>query len=493
MPTLNFPEWTPDAVDLGSPGGITITNVLPGRVAYKPFPSLSVITGATTARPRGAIEAEDTTLTSYQYVGDATKLYELNETALTWTDVSNGTYTTGTEEVWEFVRWENKILAVNWNDNPQQITMGAANFSDLTTALKARRIGVVGDFVVMGNTYDSTDGNRPNRIRWSAQGDETDFTVSPSTQSDFRDLTSGGAVQKILGGEVGIIVSRESTFRMTYEGAPVVFRIDEVLPDIGALSGGSCCRLGDEVYFLSDQGFIELTGNGTGVNRIGAGKVDQYVIEDLDHDHLSRISCVADPTSNRIAWAYPGSGATAGRPNKIIIYDRTFDKWSIAEDEVELILRTKGIAFTLDELDNLGYTDIDAMTVSLDSNQWQSKATQFSAFDENFALGFFRGAPMTATLETRETELHEGRNAHLNAFHPLVDTGSVTAVVGYRDRLSDAVTYTSSLNQSASGRFTKRVNSRFFRFKLTITGNDWTDAIGVQINPEEAPRGERRG
>lgn len=493
MPIINFAEWTPDTSDFGSSGAITIKNALPGRIAWKPMPSLSVITGSTTARPRGAIEAEDTSLTSYQYVGDETKLYELDEAALTWTDVKATTYSTGAEEVWEFAQWENKVLAVNWDDNPQQITMGAANFSNLTTALKARHIAVVGDFVVMGNTYDTTDGNRPNRVRWSAQGDETDWTVSPSTQSDFRDLTTGGAIQKILGGEVGIIVSRTSVFRMTYEGAPVVFRIDEALPDVGAISGGSCARLGDNVYFLSDRGFVELTGNGTGVNYIGAGKVDNFILDDIDQNYLYRMSCISDPTSNRIAWAYPGAGNTLGRPNKIIIYDRTFAKWTLIEKEVELLLRTKGLDFTLDELDSLGYTDIDAMTVSLDSNQWQSSSTQFSAFDSDFKLGFFRGLPMDAVLETPEIQIHEGHTARLTAFTPLVDSATVTAEVGYRNRLSDPVNYTSTLNQSSSGRFTPRVNSKFFRFRLTVSGDNWKDAIGIQLDARDAPKGERRG
>lgn len=494
MPVIPFIEWTPDAADLGSSGAIVVTNALPGRDGYKPFASLSVVTDATAARPRGALEAFDVDNVSYQYVGDAAALYELNEADLTWTDVTNtgGAYTTGTDEIWDFARWENKVLATNFTDNPQQITMGAANFSDLTTAFKARRIAIVGDFVVFGNTYDSTDGNRPNRIRWSGVGDETTYTVSASTLSDFRDLTTGGPVQKILGGEVGIIVCQRSIFRMSFIGSPVVFQIDEVLPEIGAISAGSVTRLGDNVYFLSEQGFVELTGNGTGVNYIGAGKVDQFFFDDLDPEFLGRMSCIADPTGNRICWAYPGAGNTAGRPNKIIIYDRTFAKWTIIEEEVELLIRAKGIGITLDELDSLGYPDLDLMTVSLDSPLFKQSATQLAAFDEDFKLGFFRGLVKTATIETRESEIYAGANTRLNAFRPLVDLGTVTAEVGSRDRLTDAVVYGSSLSQSASGKFNVRSNARYHRFRLTISGNDWTDALGVQIDPQDARRAEGR-
>jgi len=494
MAIFRFSDWTPDAADLGSAGAVTVINAVPSRDGYQPFKSLSIVTSALAGRPLGGIEAYDNTGTSYQYIGDAGNLYELNEIDLTWTDVSKlaTTYATASTDVWEFARWENKILATNFADSPQQATFGDANFTDLTTAFKARHVAVIRDFVVFGNTYDAGDGNMPNRVRWSAIGDETDYTVSQSTLSDYRDLTTGGAIKKILGGEVGIIVSERSTFRVSFIGAPVVFQIDEVLPDVGTIASGTVCRLGDNVYFVSEQGFVELVGGGTGVNYIGAGKVDRYFLDDLDPDYLHRISCVADPTSNRIAWAYPGASNTDGRPNKVIIYDRTFAKWSLVEEELELLLRAKGIGVTLDELDGLGYTNIDTMTVSLDSDLFKGEASQFAAFDEDYKLGFFRGLNKSATLLTQESELYEGYNTQINAFRPLVDRGAVTARVGYRRRLSDEITWSDSLTQSSSGRFTTRANGRFHRFELTITGNDWTDALGVSIDAKDAPKGTGR-
>lgn len=494
MPVINFIEWTPDDADLGSSGAVVVKNALPGRAGYKPFNSLSVITDALATRPLGAIEAYDINNASYQYVGIAAAIYELNETDLTWTDVTNsgGAYATASGEAWEFVRWENKVLGVNFTDDPQQITMGGANFTDLSTAFRARHIAVVRDFVVVANTYDASDGNRPNRVRWSGIGDETSWTVSASTLADYRDLPSGGPIQKILGGEIGIIVSQRGVSRMSFIGAPVVFQIDEILPEVGAICPGCVTQLGDNIYFISEQGFVELTGGGTGVNYIGAGKVDQFFFDDLDPEFLSRMSCIADPTGNRIIWAYPGASNTSGRPNKLIIYDRTFLKWTLIEEDVELLLRAKGIGFTLDELDAIGYPNLDLMNVSLDSPLFKQSASQLAAFDDEYKLGFFRGLYKTATIETRESEIFAGANAQVNAFRPLVDLGTVTAEVGRRDRLTDPVTWGSSLSQSSSGKFNTRSNARYHRFRLTISGNDWVDALGVQIDPADVRQGSGR-
>jgi hypothetical protein len=491
MPIVPFGEWMPDSADVANRGSVIATNVLPGVDSYKPMPSLEVITSALTARPTGAIEARDHDANVYQYAGDVDTIYSLSTT--TWNDVSlGGGYSSGSEERWEFVKWRNKVLATNWNDNPQQITMGGAAFSNLTTTLKARHIAVVRDFVVFGNTFDATDGNEPERVRWSAINDETDYTVSATTLSDFRDLNKGGHIQKIEGGEYGVIVSEHSTWRMTFVGSPTVFQIDEVLPGVGAIAPGGVVRLGDVVYIMSESGFVALENGITPIS-IGAGKVDKYFLADLDVNNVHRISSVADPEAGRIMWSYPGAGNTNGLPNKIICYDRTFNKWSIIEQDAELIWRSSGIGRTLDNLDTIS-SSIDDLAISLDSSQWKGGYPELAAFDSSFKHGFFSGAPMTATLETREAELNEGARTHLNAFRPMVDGATdVTGKVGSRNRQSDSVSYTSSLNQSASGRFTTRKNARFHRFQLEITDDDWTDAIGVEVDRKDARRADGRG
>lgn len=491
---IKFQDWQPDSADYGTLGSVTVVNVAPAQYGFQPWPDFANVSSAVAARPLGGIEAFDKDQISYMYAGSAAKLYQLDPTDLTWTDTTNigGDYTTASGEDWSFARWENKILGVNFTNSPQQITMGAANFSDLTTAFRARNIAVVRDFVVASNTYDATDGNVPNRVRWSAIGDETDWTVSASTLSDYRDLTTGGSIRKIVGGEVGIIVSERSIFRMSFVGAPTVFQIDEIQPDIGTIAGGSVTNLGDSVFMISAQGFIEVSGGGTGILPIGAGKVDQWFFDDYDSDYPERISAIADPANNRIVWSYPGRSNVSGRPNKMLVFDRTFQKWSLIEQEVELLMRSKGFSFTLDQLDALGFTNLDTMTISLDDSAFKSLSSQIAGFSSDFKLGFFSGANKTATLETAESQLNEGYMTALNAFSPMVDGATVTANIGYRNRLSDAVTWGSDLTQSSSGRFTVRANAKYHRFRLNVTGDSWLDAIGVQIDQPDAPRGAKR-
>lgn len=488
MPVLPFAEWVPDAAALGSPGMPNVINAKPGVNGYCPMPSHSALTDALDNYARGAIDVRDADLNVFQYAGDAAKLYVLSSTA--WTDRSKvGGYSTGTEEIWEFAHFNNKVLATNWDDNIQSIAVGGTIFADLTTAFRARHIAVVHEHVVAANTFDTTDNNVPHRVRTSAIGDETDWTVSGATGSIARDLR-GGDIRRVVGGQFGVILTGTSTYRMDWEGAPAWFRIDETLPGYGTLSSGAVTRRGDVVYSMSDSGMIAIV-NGTTVEEIGTKKVNDFVLNDLDDAYPYRISSVAD-SNGYVFWAYPGPGNTAGQPNRILIYDRSSGKWGLLHQEMEMLWRAGGIGFTLEGLDAIS-TSIDDLEVSLDSSQWKGGgAALLAGFDATNKHGFFSGTPLSATFETKESEIHAGHRTRLNSFTPLVEGGTVTARIGSRNRQNDDVVYTPSLTQRASGRFTKRVNARFHRIELTASG-DWSNALGVEINPQDAIRADARG
>ena len=350
MPVIPFKDFVPDAADLGNPGSIMIRNALPAVNSYKPLGQHASASSALDAYPRGAIEASNASETFFQYAGDATKLYK--QSGATWADVSKlGGYASGTEERWEFTRWAETIIATNFSDDPQVITMGGSNFADLTTDLKFRHVGVVGAFVVAGYTSDGVDGVVRDRVRWCAVNDPTDWTASSVTLSDFRDLAVGGGIQAVVGGDYGVIVSEKSTFRMQFVGSPTIFQIDETIPGVGSLAPGGVVRMGERVYFPSEHGFVEVAG-GAQHRFIGAGRIDAFFRDDFDLDYSYRMSSVADPTSNKIFWLYAGSGSVAGRPNKMLVYDVVLDKWGYFELDLEMIWRSGGAAATLEDLDN---------------------------------------------------------------------------------------------------------------------------------------------
>lgn len=481
MPTVRFGEWLPDQAEFSNPGVLIATNVYPSATGYLPVSSFTPSTDALDDYPRGAIQLYDKDLVVYQFAGDEEKLYvnEDNE----WVDVSqDGGYSTGEEESWEFTQWLNFVIATNYSDPIQIMELGDDEFDDLTTDFRARHIAVVRDFLVAGNTVDSADDERPGRIRWSAFGDPYDWTVSPSTGADFRDLP-GGTVERIFGGEFGVIFQRNSVFRMSFVGTPTFFQLDEVLPGIGLIAPGAAARDGDTIYFLSDRGFFSLV-NGTQAAAIGAEKVDRYVLNELDISNAHRISCVVDPKSNRVFWAYPGQGSSDGSPNKIICFDRILNRWTLINQPVELLWQAGGLGFTLDGLDSVS-DNLDELPASLDSRRWTGGAPFLGAFDADFRGGFFDGDPYMAEIEGAETEINQDARTTLGAFRPIID-GDVTASVGFRNDQSDPVQYTDHLSKTSSGRITCRVNARYHR--LHFHAQNFTNAVGYQIEAKDAKR-----
>lgn len=516
-------EWVPDASDLGNPGSIEIFNAIPKPNSYGPFPQLVSVSDALPAYPRGAIEAKDDDGTVFQFAGDETGLYRLAGSAagdseightpgghmppghqppghtpsgttsgLTWVDVSkSGGYATGSQEIWRFVRWRNTVIASNFSDVPQTITFGANNFADLTTALRFRHMAVVRDFLVVGNTWDSTDGEVRDRVRWCAQGNPTDWTVNPVTGADVRTLRVGGAIQGIVGGSYGLVLSEEGAFRITWTGSPTWFSIDQTLPGIGTISPGAFTRLGDAVFICSQRGFFRID-SGQRAEPLGGGKVDEFFQGDLDTSFLHRMSAVADPRSGRIFWAYPGADNTNGAPNRLIVYDTKLNRWSLIKQALELVWSSaESAGLTLEDLDSVS-ASIDDLGVSLDSPQWKGQFSVLSAFNSAFEKGNFTGSPMTARILTREVQVHNGRLTHLSGFETLVDGGTTTVRVATRNKQSESPTFGNSIAELESGKFPCLANGKFHRFELTCSG-EWKDAIGVIVNPEDGRAGARRG
>lgn len=400
-------------------------------------------------------------------------------------------YDTASEDGWELIRWRDQVLATNYTNDPQEITLGDANFADLTTALKIKHWAVVRNFVMAGWTNDGVDGEVPWRVRWCAFNDPSDWTVSPTTLADYEDLYQK-KIQRVFGGEYGIIMQDTAITRATFVGAPTVFQFDEVVNDIGLIAPGAAVQLGDKIFFLSERGFYELVA-GSQIRPIGVGKVDKTVLTDLDGNYLHRISAVADPNNNRVVFGYPGQGNVDGTPNKIVIYDPSIDKWSEAEQEHELLWVAAGAATVLEDFDTL-YGDLDTMDVSFDSSRWIGGNEQLAMFDTSHQSGFFDGGSRDATITTREYMFDGEQRVRVRGYRPLVrGTGvEVSGRVGYRNDIADDPSYTDTNTPNTGGRITCRTNARYHRFELTVSGQ-WTEAFGVMVEGKDLGPGGRRG
>lgn len=487
MAIIEFGEYTPDAPIFGSAGSANIQNVIPQEKGYKQLNSLSSYSTALAAYCRGAFSAMDNTGNVSTYAGTAAKLYRLVSSTMTDTSKGGG-YNCAVDSYWEFAKWGNKCIATNFDDNPQIITMGGSAFADLTgTPPKARHVTAVRDFVVFGNTFDGTDGSVPNRLRWSGLNDETAWTVSVTTQSDYQDLQgNGGWVQNIFGGDRGVVFQERAIWLMTYVGSPVVFQFDQVEEARGAFLSRGTIKVGSVIYYVADDGFYAFSG-GQSIP-IGKGKVDKTFLADLNQSYRHRVTCAAFPSDKVVVWSYPGSGSANGTPNKLLLYNWASNKWAAASFSHEMLFRAMTLGVTLDGLDAL-YSQLDTIPFSLDSKVWMGGNLQMAGFDTSHKLAYLTGTALDASLDTSEYQAIPGKRAEITEVVPVIDGGTHTVQMGTRETQASSVVWGSVSPENASGVCPVRSNSRYHRARVAVTGG-FTDAIGVDVT-KVAPAGER--
>ena len=487
-------EWMPDLPPLGNPGALVADNVIPATNSYRSFPNQVVASNSLGARAQGAFVARDAAQNVYNYAGDVSALYRLVGTSFTAaTRTVGGAYATPVDDYWEFVQWGETVIAVNGSngDAPQQITLGAANFANLTgTPPKARHVAVINNFVVMGNISDSVVGVQ--RVRWSAINNANSWTADPATLADYQDLLGdGGWVQKIVGGENGGFVLQEhAIWRMTFVGSPLVFQFDKVKTNIGVYAPQSVVSFQGMIFFLANDGFYMF--NGSTIEPIGQSKVDLTFFDELDQNYVYRVVGAIDPARKIVLWSYPATGNTGGNPNRVLVYHWALKKWSRitgvggAGFNMEFIISSLSQGYTLDGLDALS-TSVDALPYTLDSTYYTGGQLNLSVFNSSHQLSTLNGSALPATVQTGEVNLIKGHKAYVNEIWPLVEglSASYQVAVVQRQILTKSGSTGVAMSPTSAGFCEVRSTARYHRFQLTTTnGTEFDNLQGIMIRDE---------
>ena len=481
---IDYKGWMPDRSPLGNPGELEATNVRPTEDGYAPLPDQATQATALDARCQGAAAVSSAAGVVTTYAGDASKLYGIGPEG-TPTDLSvSGGYSTAADGQWEFTQFDQTFIATNYDNPVQGITVGGTQFSNLiagTYKPMFRHIDVVRDFLVGGNSTDSTDGDRPNRVWWSGFRDATDFTPSAATQCDFEDLEEGGWIQRIIGGaEYGLIFQERQISRMSYIGPPIVFQFDTIDRKRGTPIPGSVVGFGRLVFFYSDDGF--MLKDGVQTQPIGHRAVDRKFNTDFSNTYIGRVFSAIDPINKIVMWSFPGeSQSTAGEPNRVWMFNWAENKWAEAELDLQLVYRALTPGLTLDDLDTIS-TSLDSLPFSLDSRAWTGGALIAGSFNSSNRLSHFSGNNLAATIDTGERQLFSGKKGEVTGTRPYVDGGTPTVAVGSRQSPQATNAFGTAVAVDGSGFSSQLVQGLYHRFRTTIPADTtWNHAQGIEV------------
>jgi hypothetical protein len=287
------------------------------------------------------------------FAGTETKLYTLDNTTLGWTDASagGGSYSSlPTEGLWSFAQFNDKIIAVQPNDDVQVFDIDTDSaFADLGgSPPRAAYVTVVNRFLVLSGLASNA-----NRVQWSGLNAITTWT-SGTTYSDFQDLPDGGNVLGVVGGEFGVILQESAIRRMIFSpGSDIVFQIDRLSKELGAAHPYQIVDASGKIFFFANKGFYTIDGSG-GVAPIGKERVDRTYLADFDSTNHSLLQAAADPRSNRVFFAYKSIGNSQTFMDKALVYDYVLDRWSPVELEAEMITSLAKPGVTLESLATIG-------------------------------------------------------------------------------------------------------------------------------------------
>lgn len=480
MPLIAIGEYRPDVSDYEGQATRNILNVVPRGDGYGPFPSFSAYTAALPAPCRGAFYALKSDGTVVTFAGTGNKLYKLNNTDFTWTDVSKGRSTypvLSSTAQWQFAQTGNFVFATQANAVLQVFDLSSSSaFADAAgSPPQAAYISVVGRFLVLSGLLTT-----PYRIQWSGLNSFNASTswTSGINSSDFQDFPDGGNVRGVSGGESGIVFQDQAIRRMSYvPGSPIIFQIDRITQDKGLYAPYSIIRAGERIFFYAGLGFHKIEPGGV-PEQIGREKVDRTFLADLDKGNLQLFMGAADPRSTRVYWAYKSVSGTAGAYDKLLGYDFLLDRFFPVSISGEFLLGISQTGLTLENLDSISGS-IDVLTLSLDAyaTAVQPEIAQFSG---SHVLGFFRGTNLEATIESAEQGTDDNRIT-IRGFRPVTDAADLYGSVSFRDAPSaTSVTGAEVLVNSRTGRCDLMRDARYSRFRIRIPAATlWSFCAGV--------------
>lgn len=478
MTTLSFAEWTPDRADLNTEGTADLLNVLPSVGSYLPFPDLVPFTSALASQPFGYFTAKSLAGQVTIFAGTATKLWKLDNTTLTWTDVSKPatTYAANIDARWCFEQFGDYVVAVDINDNPQYFQLGvSATFTDLPgSPPKAAFVRAWGDFLCLLQL-----GTNANRVHWSALNDITGWT--PGTDnSDFQDFPEGGIVQGSSRATNPIIILKSAIYLATFvPGSSIIFSFVKIHDSRGAKSPYSIASRGENTFFADEGSFFQIGPDGS-IADIGFEKVSRTIFEQLSSSGATAIVGTVDPRNPRVYWTMDLTGA--GVYGAILTYDWLQTRWTLANQANVGIFPAATAGYTLEGLDAVS-ADLDALPYSLDSKVWQGGAPVLAAFETDFKLGFFTGANKQATLTTTEKGDLSGGITLVSSMYPVIDSDNCTMAIGSRFNLGDTTVWSAELSPTpGTGRIDVLNAARYQRVRVTVpAGETWQFAQGVDV------------
>ncbi len=478
---IPFGEWTPDA-------GVLTSTATEAKGVYSMGGRYMPLKGTTkygdnariNERCLGHFAAISTGGQIVNFFGDRGKLYRLTNRAMT--DVSRlGGYAADGDAAWKFDQYNNYVIATCRGAPAQYFELdGTGQFQDIG--------GEAGEGDICGRIGPHFLIAQDRILKISAYNNPLDYVPAPDTQATKVEMDQrGGQCQAIIGGnDVGVIFQERMIYRMAYVGGATAFQMDPVEFNQGALGPLAVARLGRLMFYASEHGIFMFDGSQS--VPIGANKIDRHFGNNLNYTYRNRVSLAIDTERKCLMVAYPTG--TNSDVTEMLIYSLPDQKWTRDEFTGQVLFEMPKEGVSLDDdaavIAAVGTTNLDSITVSIDSPIWRETRKQWGAVDADRYVVLFDGATRPAILETAENEVAPGRKGFVTELMPITDAAPPmvkTQLATKLHRFDQGLTWSPVSSMNHYGVCPHRGEGRYLRARLRITeGANWTEAHGVHTD-----------
>ena len=474
--------FVPDA-DPTTPGVLTsVTNLIPYENGMKGAPTGSTPSGvpALASACLGGVVVTKLDDTRRILAGTQTKLYELSGGS--WSDVSTGAYTGGTDSRWSITQFGNDTVAANLSDTIQRST--GSTFAPVGYAVKAKIVFSVGAFVMALNTSDATYGVSQDRWWCCAAYDASNWTPSVTTMATTGRFVAGPG-QVTAGGKLGeyaVAYKEKSIFVGQFVGAPVVWDWVHVPGgDAGCVGQDAWCDIGGAHFIVGNDNLWLFSGSTP--TPIGGG-VRQWFFDNSSPTSRNKTQCVFDKQNNTVWVFYPSRNATT--LDSALVYHLVSKQWGHATLSIESALNYVAAGVTIDDLDDYSAT-IDGLTgVSFDSQFWLSGGRALAVFNASHQLQTLTGVSASSSMTTGDVgddDVYTFLSKVRLRFAPGGKPTSATLQTFSKQEEGDSLTVGSTVTMQ-DGKFDVLQSARFHRGSFNFAGDHKVTGISVALMAE---------
>ena len=161
----------------------------------------------------------------------------------------------------------------------------------------------------------------PLLVKWSTDGDFTQFTPLTTNQAGSQRISTGSMIKGGMAAtNQNLIWTDLDLWAMNYLGPPLVFGFNKVGDGAGLISSHAAQRLRGNVYWMGPSNFYAYDTNGV---HVVPCPVWDFVFQNMNTAFASNVRSIPNTPFNEAGWEFPSAASVNGECDSYVKFNIT--------------------------------------------------------------------------------------------------------------------------------------------------------------------------